>query len=94
MVIVCGAVAEAVACVITAYSEENDESDYNEPQNFIVKNITETIHIFIYTFSDEIFTVEVLSFFWSSFSYSDIILCKKTSSVTIFGFFYNPQYSR
>lgn len=66
--VVCAAAvvaAEAVtASAVITNCEENDEGDYDEPKYFVVKNITETIHITLFPaksrrspfiFSEEVF---------------------------------------
>ena len=41
-------VAEAAACAVITNCKEDDKGDYDEPKYFVVKKITETIHITLF----------------------------------------------
>ena len=44
------AAATAAAESVTAYSEEDDKCNDDEPNDFILKKITEAVHIYILSF--------------------------------------------
>ena len=65
------AASAAEAVTVTAYSEEDYEGDDNEPNDFILKKITEAVHIYVLSFY----------YFQRAFSLSNIIICERVKCV-------------